>query len=313
MITIQSVNESCNNVHQKWPICQEFLTHRDFFCMCMYTNVLSRAKMAQLSGMFIYPVAHLSGVHCIYIYIYQSSIHDCIVAIAKQVFTCSVVITLLTATVMSVAAGRPPNLSKEALSHVVRTYFNFSSVHEESVKIFPSYTDRNYYFEGECLDGGGPEFVLKLYNPLCSSLSELKGINEIMNLIQSCGIIPQRPQNSRAGPDVIELYHRELLMDNTSNKRVTSVKEKVALKDGPGLSISAELFCYASVLSFAHGEMFDHVEKEYLIPDLLHEIGVMLAKMDKELMVSRCSALSLAMASCTILCHQWPICTILWL
>ena len=35
----------------------------DFFCMCMHTNVLSRAKMAQLSGMFIYPVVH--GVHCI--------------------------------------------------------------------------------------------------------------------------------------------------------------------------------------------------------------------------------------------------------
>ena len=55
MITSQSVK-------------QEFLTHlADFFCMCMFTNVLPRAKMAQLSGKFIYPVAHLSGVHCIYI------------------------------------------------------------------------------------------------------------------------------------------------------------------------------------------------------------------------------------------------------
>ena len=26
--------------------------------------------MAQLSGMFIYPVVHLSGVYCIYIYSY---------------------------------------------------------------------------------------------------------------------------------------------------------------------------------------------------------------------------------------------------
>ena len=45
---------TCNNVHQKWPIYQEF-----FFCMCMYTNVRSWTKMAQLSGMFIYPVVHL--------------------------------------------------------------------------------------------------------------------------------------------------------------------------------------------------------------------------------------------------------------
>ena len=65
MITSQSVNESCSNVHQKWPIYQEFLTHlADFFFMCMYTNILSRAKIAQLSGMFIYPEVHLSGVHC---------------------------------------------------------------------------------------------------------------------------------------------------------------------------------------------------------------------------------------------------------
>ena len=56
---------TCNNVHPKWPIYQVFLTHlARFFFMCMYTNVLSWAKMAQLSGMFIYPVVHLSGVHC---------------------------------------------------------------------------------------------------------------------------------------------------------------------------------------------------------------------------------------------------------
>ena len=49
-----------NHVHLKWPIYQEFLTHlADLFCMCMYTNVLSKAKMAQLSGMFIYPVVHV--------------------------------------------------------------------------------------------------------------------------------------------------------------------------------------------------------------------------------------------------------------
>ena len=60
MMTSQIVYESCNNVHQKWPIYQEFFTHlTDFFCMYMYTNVLSRAQMGQLSGMFIYPGVHL--------------------------------------------------------------------------------------------------------------------------------------------------------------------------------------------------------------------------------------------------------------
>ena len=70
MITSQSVHESCNNVHQKWPIYQEFLTYlADILCMYMYTNVLSRAKMAQLSGIFIYPVVHISALHCIIIII----------------------------------------------------------------------------------------------------------------------------------------------------------------------------------------------------------------------------------------------------
>ena len=45
---------TCNNVHQKWPIYQEFLTHlADFFCMCMYTNVLSRAKMAVIRNVHL--------------------------------------------------------------------------------------------------------------------------------------------------------------------------------------------------------------------------------------------------------------------
>ena len=195
---------------------------------------------------------------------------------------------------MAIAAGRPPNLSKNTLISIVCKYFNFLNVHEDSIKSLPSYSDINYYFQGECLDGGGHRFILKLFNPLYSSFSELKGINELMRLIQSCGIIPQCPQNSQAGPDVIKLYHQELLMDNiacTNDESVTSVQEKMGEQCGP--DISDDLFCYVSVFSFAHGEIFDFVEKKYLTPELLYEIGMMLAKMDKELMV--CTAIAICM------------------
>ena len=36
MITSQSVNESSNDVQQKWPIYQEFLTHLADFFLCVY-------------------------------------------------------------------------------------------------------------------------------------------------------------------------------------------------------------------------------------------------------------------------------------
>ena len=57
------------NMHcmmQKWLKYQELLVHlTGFFCTRKYTNVLFWAKMVHVSGMFIYPAAHLSGVHCI--------------------------------------------------------------------------------------------------------------------------------------------------------------------------------------------------------------------------------------------------------
>ena len=68
MITSQSVNESSNDVHQKWPIYQEFLTHLADFFVCVYVYKCSvQGQNGSVIGMFIYPVVHLSGAHCIYI------------------------------------------------------------------------------------------------------------------------------------------------------------------------------------------------------------------------------------------------------
>ena len=59
----------------KWLKYQELLVHVvGFFCTCEYANVPFWAKKVHVSGIFIYPAVHLSGVPsvcvCIYIYIY---------------------------------------------------------------------------------------------------------------------------------------------------------------------------------------------------------------------------------------------------
>ena len=116
-----------------------------------------------------------------------------------------------TDSIMSTSTGRPPKLPKGQISRVVLKYFNFSFVHEDSIKNFPSYDDVNYYFQGKTPAGGGNEFVLKLTNPLHTSFSESKGIYEVMKHVQSCGLIPQCPQKSGAGPDAIHLSYKKLL------------------------------------------------------------------------------------------------------
>ena len=46
-----------------------YAAHVPDFCKGMKANVLFWAKMAYLSGMFIYPAVHLCGVHCIRVYL----------------------------------------------------------------------------------------------------------------------------------------------------------------------------------------------------------------------------------------------------
>ena len=66
MTTSQSVNESCNNVHQKWSIYQEFLTHlADFFLYVYVYKYSVQGQMAQLIGMFIYPVVVWSALYIV--------------------------------------------------------------------------------------------------------------------------------------------------------------------------------------------------------------------------------------------------------
>lgn len=174
---------------------------------------------------------------------------------------------LLKVLAMSVAAGRPPFLSDQQALGIIKKYFNFKEVDKTSIKEFPSYRDRNYYFQGECADESHHEFVFKQSNPLSTTFEVMEGVNAVMKHLHSRSLKTPYPLPSQKGSDLIELSKSELLSNTEVDDNVPGMKYPVY------------------VLSFIPGEIFDHVDKSSLTPELLTEVGEFLGKMDKELMV----------------------------
>lgn len=167
---------------------------------------------------------------------------------------------------MSVAKGRPPSLTNEESSKVITRHFNFKEANDASIKTFPSYRDRNYFFQGESTESSDNEFVFKLSNPLSSSFSVMEGVNEVMRHLNSRSLQCPYPLSSHTGKDLIQLSSAQL-------KGSADDEDEKAMKYP------------VYVLSFIPGEIFDHVDKRYLTPELLYEVGELLGKIDKELMV----------------------------
>ena len=167
---------------------------------------------------------------------------------------------------MSVAAGRPPSLSKHEASVVLTKHFNFKVVNDISIKAFPSYRDRNYFFQGDYTGDSANSFVFKLSNPLSTSFDVMEGVNNVMKHLNSRGLLSPYPLVSHTGKDLIQLSSAEL-KEGTDGEQGSTMKYPVF------------------VLSFIPGQMFDHVDKKYLAPALLYEIGELLGRIDKELMV----------------------------
>ena len=168
---------------------------------------------------------------------------------------------------MSVAAGRPPFLSTQQALAAIKKHFIFKEVDESSIKEFPSYRDRNYYFQGECTDESHSEFVFKQSNPLSTTFEVMEGVNAVMKHLHSRSLKTPYPLASKTGSDLIELSKSELLGSDDNSAEPECMKYPVY------------------VLSFIPGEIFDHVSKALLTPKLLFEIGELLGKMDMELMV----------------------------
>ena len=169
---------------------------------------------------------------------------------------------------MSIAVGRPPLLSNDMVSTVMTNYFNFKEVSQLSIRSLPSYRDRTYYLRGETYEDSLYEFILKLSNPFSTSLEVIEGVNEVMKHLYSCGLLSPYPLPSKSGKELVVL---------TSDALAKNGDQKEGVANG--------LKYPTCVLSFIPGHIFDHVDKVYLTPSLLNEIGVLLGKIDKELMV----------------------------
>lgn len=184
---------------------------------------------------------------------------------------------------MSCSAGRPPALSNAAVVKLVKEYFCFEAVDEHSVKEFPSYDDRNFYFRGRrttaCtavahapetnvgvpINGMIPEhafegeYVLKLNNPLFASFDALKGINALLNHLHANGCNRCiRPIVGRSGTDIFEVTKEKVLeCENSPDSSENTTEFKFLMR----------------VVTFIPGECLDSVDKHYLTPRLLYDVG----------------------------------------
>lgn len=193
----------------------------------------------------------------------------------------------------SVTAGRPPALSNAAVAKLVTEFFRFKAIDELSVKQFPAYDDRNFYFRGTLEEGARPfdtptadadqkaaknfekEYVLKLGNPLFASYEVLKGTNALLNHLHGNGCNwCIRPLVGRGGADVLVLAREKLgEYDSTLVLPEKMVEPNIHLR----------------VVTFIPGECFDEVEKRYLTPRLLYDVGHRVGSTNAVMQVNVCA------------------------
>ena len=238
------------------------------------------------------------------------NLHDACARLSEELYNTvlALVKPVLKRNIMSTASGRPPQLPLKAITAIICRYFDFEEVYADSIKEFPSYDDRNYYFRGESLNAKGCEYVLKLSNPLNINLDEAIGLNSIMKHLSSCGFLTPYPQLSKSGSDAIQLTGAELkvISEDYNKCSLETLSElKVAksnsgsheVGDGTGTITNGSFysgkeesksnFVYViRVFSFIPGQLFDDVEKRFLTPGLVYTTGEMLGRLDKELVSS---------------------------
>lgn len=195
-------------------------------------------------------------------------------------------------TSMSVSEGRPPSLSNQLVSEVVCKYFSFNQVIQDSVKSLPGYEDRNYYFQGQLSSEDYSEFILKVSNRVYTSFEMIREINAVMNHINSSGFNFSAPSAliTKDGSDCIQLAHDEL-SGTSVNREYSSQGQEIGDCSGqdhtPAGTKTETVRYFVRIFKSIAGELFDNVEKKFLTPTLLHEVGEMVGNIDKKLKVSK--------------------------
>ena len=190
---------------------------------------------------------------------------------------------------MSNVAGRPPILSIQGIVKLLREAFPFKHIEVGSVKSLPSYDDRNYYFRGilehpqlttkeavacngyTSSAGCSPKlepYVLKINNPLCASFEVIKGLNFIMRHFQNQEFTCiQHALLSRNGNDALVMEGNS---DDLMKYNSTVTTEKLVNRSSKVTEISKYI---ARVVTFIPGQLFDEIEKKYITPKLMFDVG----------------------------------------
>ena len=194
---------------------------------------------------------------------------------------------------MSTCAGRPPELSPEKVSAIVNEHFRFHSIVKESVRNYPSFSDRNYYFAGRTNEHNKKrEYVLKISNPFVVQEDELKGINQLMNYLKSLGLNKSYPLTTASGDYAVPLSHAQLTVEERpncfNNSPWSGTEDEAQALNKVASPGAGDLVYYVRVLMFVPGDLLHHVGRAYFVPPLLHSIGEILGKVDKALMVCCC-------------------------
>ena len=170
---------------------------------------------------------------------------------------------------MSTSEGRPPALSSTELVKLINQFYAFDSVDTNSVKNFPGYDDRNYYFRGISSSStqNGNEFVLKMFNKMHSTHEVVVGISEVLRHLRSKG------------------FTVASCLPNREGAAVTFVPKSLCDREGASGPSHSETYA-VRIMHFIAGELFDSIDKKYITPKLLNEAGAFLGRLDLALKVT---------------------------
>ena len=184
--------------------------------------------------------------------------------------------------------GRPPALRNTKLVKLINQFYAFDSIDANSVKNFPGYDDRNYYFRGVSSSSSqnGEEFVLKMFNELHTPHDVVVGISELWNHLRSKGFTYTSHLPNKEG-NVVTFVPQSLCKDESSSE-----------------SLSDQTYAIR-IIHYISGELFDQIDKKYLTPKLLYQVGTLLGRVDLALKVNQLtsflclSVLCITLVSCT--------------
>ena len=164
----------------------------------------------------------------------------------------------------------PPELSPGVASALIMKLFPVKHVSCDSFKQFPSYYDRNIYFEGIEEDSTELKpFVLKVnhFDPNIAKLAE--GQSEMMLFVKKRGFMCAEPIATKAKKYLHLATEKELLGGKSG---------------GEGREVE-ETEYPVRILRYIPGEIMDKVNSSLLAPQLCHSVGNFAGRMDRALQV----------------------------